>query len=286
MARQPSPPKKFRFPFSRERDGREPEWRLELQGSLLGVAAANCHYQPKPGKRGIVEWFSPASRLRLLKKLARVDWKRVGTTQFITLSYTDEHDETAFAERTRERSHLFEWIEDQTGSKRSILWKVEFKRRKTGRRKGQWMPHVHICVFNCRFLSWKDTAERWAQLLHVKSVNVEGDVTRAKGVARYTSKYCSKDEDEGGLGHASYLPPARKGRAWGWCRQELVPWAPKAEWINLNEAQVLRGLDVRRGITGRDTRDGFTLLDDDAEQVAAFILGVQRFDVDDQAGAQ
>lgn len=274
-------PRRFKFPFVRKRTGDTPSWKLEQQGSLLALACCDCHYQPQPGRRGQVEWFSNASRLRLLKKLARVCWRKMGQTQLLTLTYPDDHADGEYADRTRQRDALAKWINRQLPCEKSILWKVEWKPRKSGRRKGEVLPHMHLCVFNTAYLDWKATAEHWARIVGAPWCDVDGRRSRGDGVARYTAKYCAKDESENVGLVMHHNSPRKKGRAWGWLRQDLVPWDSRIQVSELTEDQVERALRVALSEMGKEPREGFTLFDADAAQVAAFILGTCEEDLDD-----
>lgn len=267
------PRRRTRLPFTRKRNGQEPRWQLECQGNLLAVAESNAHFQPEPGKRGKCEEFSDSSRRYLLKLLARVDWKRVGLSQFITFTYPDLAWDAEHTNRTYQRSRLFAWVERQLGQQRSMLWRVEWKPRLSGKCEGEIAPHFHCCVFNCRYLDWKATAAEWARLLAVKWVDVEGELSRGTGAARYCAKYCGKVHEQDGLGLASYLNVVDPGRPWGWTRKKLMPWAAQETANHLTEDEIARASAVATHILGRDRKGGFTILDEHAEKMSRYILG-------------
>jgi len=262
-----------KIPYVRKRNGYQAHWRAERQGNLLAVAETGAHFQPEPGKRGTCEEFSDTSRRYLLKKLARVDWRRIGLSQFLTFTYPDLAWDAEYTNRTYQRSRLFAWIESQLPSKRSILWRVEWKPRQSGECRGEIAPHFHLCVFNTRYLDWQACEKEWARLLGVDYVNVDGEVSRGAGAMFYAAKYCSKVDPECGLGLASYLKLEKPGRPWGWTRQELIPWADQEEALHLEQAEIDRAMAVAKHILGREKESGFTIMDDNAGALWQFILG-------------
>lgn len=239
-------------------------WRVSLQGELLTVRQMwNWRRSRQTVKRGKCLPFSAASRLRLLKLLASVDWDRQGQALFITLTVPDDCLPMGSGKLTQLRSHMIRYMENYLSVKLPILWRVEYKPRKTGSFEGFIAPHLHLLVFTPRFIPWQMVRDWWKGLLGYDGP-VATDVQRARGgkqAARYASKYAAKKDSLTSLDYAAYL--TLPGRAWGITRSEL--WA----WGKLKRVTLTRPEDIefaqRMGAMARPNyvpgRDGsFTVM--------------------------
>jgi hypothetical protein len=210
---------------------------LEIQGNFAAVAFRKGPRVDKVPLRGEVKGFSAASRLRLFKKINRLDFERVGRCTFCTFTWRDDLDFPLPEVITIARSHCQRSIERMANTKLCGVWRVEWKTRKTGIRTGQAMPHVHVIYFGVPWLDRKKVSQAWGQAIGTtKGVSVKlEEIGNMRKCLYYVSKYIAKlDELDrrdslGNLDIASYLTSYLPGRKWGMYRPELFPAAEKFE---------------------------------------------------------
>jgi len=195
-----------------------------IQGELIELSHVKLNKAPRlPGKRGLIKGFTPSARLRMLRTLATVDWNDVPDSLFITLTYPDSRLRGTPKHRSRDRYLFHRSMENYLGRKVGALWRVEWIDRKSGEFEGSWQAHVHLIVFDCKFIPWQKVRSWWRAALAVDgplSTTIERIEGGGKKAAYYVSKYCGKKQPDLSLDIASYL---NTGRAWGITRKELVP---------------------------------------------------------------
>jgi hypothetical protein len=260
-----------RRPFSPPREfGR---WIIRQCGTLLQVQYQMTEgkwIKPKP--RGPAMPFSPASRLRMLKAIQQVDWSRVRQALFVTLTYPDGFKSRTLEERTQDRYLMHRYIEKHLGKHVAALWRTEWKSRQSGALVGQPMPHVHLMLFGVPFINAALIRQWWRTILgHVGPLATDvRKATDGRHAARYIAKYVAKLETVS-LDVASYLNRVT-GRAWGWKRPELVPWARCQMIVDVSPALVEEATrlasEVWRGIHP-DAPGSFTLFADTAKAIFA-----------------
>lgn len=165
-------------------------------------------------KRGEVNGFSHASRLRMMELLNSIDRSKVAEIFFTT--HTVPRGERDFKGIERDRRLWVKRFERQFPGMASIVWKKEPHKSGT--------PHLHGLVFWWvkppslgEFRAWNDAA--WADV--VKSVNpAHRDrgcrVERMRGwggVVHYASKY---------IGKTSEVAVKESGRIWGVHNRKLL----------------------------------------------------------------
>jgi len=189
---------------------------------------------------------------------------------FITLTYPDEVAENTAPERNQHRYVFLRSMENYLGKKVGVLWRLEWKARKSGKRKGQVLPHVHLIVFGVSFLPYQEIRLWWRSALNVQGF-VAINVQRIKGgkmVAKYVTKYCSKQMEGALLDNASYLN--RLGRHWGIHRRERIPFCNRwvIPFLASDDIQLAEnaGCQVFKYFT-RNAGQGFSLLGPLAEKV-------------------
>lgn len=197
---------------------------IVVQGKLLTakLPLATPPWQ-RPGKRNAVLGFSESARRRMLKWIAVVSWDAIKHSLLVTLTYPDAVVDRTYARRTRDRQEITRRIEEQVGSKVATLWRVEWQERKSGQRKGEIWPHLHMVVMGQRFIPCQWLRDAWASTIGYPKW-VSTDVRNAdsgKHAAAYAAKYAAKAIDLNGLDYESYRQMS--GRAWGVTRKELVP---------------------------------------------------------------
>jgi hypothetical protein len=140
---------------------------------LLSVHLESCDalaLRPAPSKRGVVTFFSPASRRRMLDLLAKVDFKQ--NPLFVGLTYPD-HFPLYSAQYKRDLDVLFHRMERRwPGS--SAIWKLEFMPRRSGVNKGKIAPHFHLLVFGVPW-SFPYQAERGKNYLITSEERLDPD---------------------------------------------------------------------------------------------------------------
>jgi len=247
------------------------EWTAVIQGKSVKVQLNRYRKVPKiTTPRGDITEFSRKSRLRMLKRLATVDWQKIGISQFITLTYPDEVIHTDRHRRNRERYLIHRWIESTVGWQVSGVWRVEWKPRLSGVNKGKVLPHSHMLIFGSGHLDKEEVRSEWGRVIgKVKWVEVDVQhVPEGEAIACYVSKYCGKEEPPGILDNVPYVN--KTGRHYGYLRRDKIPLHSKKVFL-LREKMLIDFLKGKAStiIPGYDTRycEGFTLLGEAAESV-------------------
>lgn len=254
-----------------------------IQGELIELTYVKSNREFRlPGRRGKVKGFTRSARLRMLRTVARIDWTKVKHAVFITLTYPDKYADRTMRERSTDRWLFMRYMENYLGKKFGVLWRVEWEERKTGKRKGETIAHLHLIVFGCRFLHKDMVRSFWACVLRADGLAITwiDGITSGKKVARYIGKYCAKLPEESVLDNASYLSSA--GRHWGACRKDLIPFADR--WVmRLSDPKQIQLLENAACMAfpyfTRDVDQGFSLFGKNAGKCIEIIC---RTDLDDE----
>lgn len=167
------------------------------------------HPAPKGGKRGAVTILSPASRRRLMRKLATVRIDAFAGALFITLTYPDLIPASCKVQKDFKR---FRERLDYLFPAACGFWRVEVKERLSGVCLGLPAPHLHVLTFGVDWIPFEWLQKAWwesvgsGDLAHFEAgTHIErvSDVGRAR---RYISKYVAKEWDVEMVG---------LGRRWG-----------------------------------------------------------------------
>lgn len=235
-----------------------------------------------PGRRGQVKGFTRSARLRMLRTVARVDWTKVNHSVFITLTYPPGYEGRSVKERNQDRYRFMRDMEKHLERKVGSLWRVEWEKRKSGPTRGTWACHVHIIVFNCRFIHKDVVRDGWRRALNATGPLITwiDGITNGRKASRYVSKYCAKPSDASVLDNASYLN--NLGRHWGTCRKELIPFADR--WVmRLSDPKFVKLLENAACMTfpyfTRDVDQGFSLFGKMAKKCIEIIC---RTDLDEK----
>jgi len=179
-----------------------------ITGDLVEITYVKPEREKRRSKkRGNIVGFTRASRMRMLRTLATIDWRRCGRCLFVTLTYPDSCFDGRPESSHRERYLFLRAVENYLGKEIACLWRVEWKRRLTGVSKGSFAPHVHLLVFGCSFIPWMVVRRLWSNVLHVDGP-IATDVRRVEGnerTARYVSKYVGKVADADSLDYTSKM---------------------------------------------------------------------------------
>ena len=238
--------------------------RVTLTRRVTGV--------PRPGyqKRGHIKEFSRASRLRLLRFSAEIDWTLIPSSAWIRLSYPDDLIPTSPATRYY---HLDLWkkrIERLQNKHVNGVWRVEFEARKSGKCIGEIAPHYHVILFGERYMSYTGCGKSWQEAIGATENNgshVE-IIGGAKGAQMYIAKYCAKLPCNGPA-NGAYHDVVSLGRQWGVIRRNEVPrHAPwEAQCITQDQWDYLRdALAALCPWVYADEVCGLTVLGDKAEK--------------------
>lgn len=269
---------------------------VEGQGSLLAVAyRGDAQRQQKGGAaRGLVTEFSRNSRVRLLRKIARLD---AGGAVFITLTYGADYPTAKIA-----KQHLRALLERfrRAYPKMSAIWRLEFQKRGA--------PHFHLICFNLPFLPHKDLRRMWGQITiryasgdQLPFVRIEMIKSR-RGVMFYAAKYVAKVDSSGEGSSSVYLTSAHictptckcsieegeaneklvdenaSGRFWGVHNQAALPFAARvmvkilAHPGDRSLAEVKRYLRRLYSGVNRDRERGACIFQDSARNKASQIV--------------
>ena len=204
-----------------------PHVRIEAQGRLLYVTTHGRDMEPYRGKRGNVCTFSKGSRIRLLRKFARLEVVEGAgyrsKVSFLTLT-TQRHLHPRVIKRFAQM--MFKRVSRKYPSL-SVVWRLEFQKRGA--------PHLHCVCFNAPYIDRIWLVAAWGEL--VDQVNPVVDIRRVKSTRQlvsYVSKYVAK------VGDASLLDIGTKnagdfgrwdgmensvGRLWGVWNAERLPFA-------------------------------------------------------------
>jgi hypothetical protein len=226
-----------------------PKVKLEAQGSLLSLSVdwKTKDRRVAGGVRGDVLTFSRQSRLRLLRKIARVNADKA---VFVTLTYP-----ARFPSSKRAKEHLRAFLEKirRRYPAASAIWKLE--------RQSRGAPHFHLLFFNLPFIPFSMLRRWWAHTIaafvdeHLPRVRIER-VRSQNGVMYYAAKYCAKADAGGGVNlslstahictllmmtapgssvwsrafafrmYLALVASLRDGRVWGVFNRDAVPYHP------------------------------------------------------------
>lgn len=246
-------------------------WSVEMQGERMTVTASLIDYTTPASKPGrFISRFSRAARLRLLKMVASMDWSSITSGLFITLTYPPGKVAFDVDERNKQRYLFHRYMEKDLGREIPLLWRIEWKRRRSGSDKGNVVPHFHLLAPGCPFIAKEKIRSWWRTILnHVGplATDVQG-LMNAKHQAIYVSKYCAKMPDTSTLDNVPNLNI--RGRHYGFHRRRRIPMAPRITFRDLSERLVseLRAEAVRV-LPHYDRRfdGGFTLLGGRAKKI-------------------
>lgn len=210
---------------------------IEAQGSLLKMTVRGFKSSRKvtPHRRGIIRAFSPASRRRLMRFMARLKVRKIRAT-FITLTFSNEVNNVeakrAFKQFSMRLRRAFPTA--------SVVWRLE--RQKRG------AIHFHLLCFNLPFWPQAELQKTWEDCTNEdKSIVDIRLVHGARSVMAYVSKYIAKvseDAEKTSLDDGSYQHKALddvSGRYWGYINKELLPVGELVTGV-LTERQTIRSL--------------------------------------------
>lgn len=163
-------------------------------------------------KRKNITTFSEASKKRIQRKLASIDYK---TGLFITL--------TALESPTMANLRAFiKRLKRICGNKITVIWKKELQKR--------GVVHYHLMIINTkRWISAKWITRVWGEI--IGQPHPSTDITfvdNRKKFAKYITKYITKVEKKGEQSEPCYLEKSIiSGRYWGIEGSAFIKYLPK-----------------------------------------------------------
>lgn len=218
------------------------DWRVEITGDVLAVKAAFLQAPRTPVKqRGqINKGFTYGSRKRMLITTSKIDWSRVTTGLFVTLTYPDDVECVDSRDRNKHRYRFMRDMENHLSSRCGAIWRIEWKKRLSGLNKGKYRPHFHLIIFNVRYIPYKTINLAWKKAIGAKG-HVNTDVKRLgdkRHHAVYIAKYAAKVDPLLSLDSLANLN--NLGRHWGVHRRNQIPWHKTTVYDGLNDQQIER----------------------------------------------
>lgn len=246
-------------------------WSVEIQGERLTVSTNLTEYTiPKSKKGRFVSKFSRQARLRLLKMVASMDWSSIDCGLFITLTYPPGRVAFNVDTRNKQRFLFHRYMEKHLDREIPLLWRIEWKRRKSGADAGTIVPHFHFLAPGVKWIP-KELIRQWWRTIIGHEGHLSTDVQplmNAKHQALYVSKYCAKMPDDHTLDNVPNLNI--RGRHYGFHRRSRIPMAARVTFRDISPglvaelrataASVLPSYDCRFD-------SGFTLLGGRAKKI-------------------
>jgi len=245
-------------------------WSLTIQGRCTEVTCTpSIPSQSRTPIRGPIRGFSRQSRMRMVRVCNKVDWQLTLPALFVTLTTPDEMADTSPAERTRQRESFQRRMETFLGKKVSCLWRIEWKKRRSGKLKGKLVHHFHLIICNVEWIPWRELRKWWALSIGSTGIlktwirKIETPLHCMSYLCKYLSKVPSLD----------YAPYLRKdesiGRQWGILRPNLIPFCVKQQVFYLWDDD----MDFLTEVAGEKIKDfgkygpmSFTLFGDDVRE--------------------
>jgi len=261
-----------------------PQVSATVTGKLLECKVKRPSLRFIGGQRGIIREFSPAARLRMLKKFHTVDFDASHKPLFITLTYPDD---CCYQDRDSRKVHrmvMARHLERITGKNVPGAWRVEWEVRKSGFWSGVPMAHMHWLIFRHRYIDKDDLRDAWRKTIgasgHV-STHIEA-VNKSDAVKMYMAKYISADACDCSLVIAAYRNSV--GRQYGWLRHREIPYHEKVDHPTLTLAQqkdLRRLADEQLPWLREGWQESFTLMGQSAVDAGRVLQGDELDSIDE-----
>jgi hypothetical protein len=176
------------------------EWDIEFYRHLVGLGRFRKINEPPKREPGDITGFSRKSRLRLLKKVNRVDHENKSDPYFVTLTYPEKYP----VKREEYKSDLETFLKrlKRAAGDLEYLWRLEAQKRGA--------PHYHLLLYIERDINlslfqewvsenWYEVAQRNWDLKDEKHLEAGTNCKKIEDfrqVSYYVSKYMAKEDDE------------------------------------------------------------------------------------------
>jgi len=180
--------------------------------------------QKRGGTRGKVKAFSDASRRRMLRLIATLEQTR--KPMWFDLTYPDEFFDQRLDGKQLKEDHLKKFYQrlEYIFPEVAVIWKLEYKDRKSGQHVGELFPHFHMLVWGLHDENMFDLRKRiavmWWEVCgmlsddHLEAGTSVSRIKSYRGVFWYASKYMSKQVEK---------EVSEVGRWWGVKGRENLP---------------------------------------------------------------
>lgn len=180
----------------------------EVEGEITPKQAMKRSFEkigrskkPPERKKGDIKGFSKNSRLRMMKKMNRVDFKNDRIAYFFTLTYPDPFPTDGEVHKT-DLDAFLKRLKRQFGNL-DYMWKLEVQFKRGA-------PHYHLIVFfekrfNIKFVM-KWVSQNWFEVVqrnweiknydHLKVGTNTKIVRTLRQLTNYVTKYITKKEEE------------------------------------------------------------------------------------------
>jgi hypothetical protein len=221
------------MPSKEIQKNKSPRVELEAQGRLLTVKAIGLDREFRlGGARGDVTVFSSGSRMRLLRKLARVSPPATNGFRhrctFLTLTTRAIHHPRRFKEFMRA---FFKRLV-RKAPRLAAIWRLEYQKRGA--------PHLHIILYNMPFVDKLWIQESWGEIVgQARPFTRIESIRSYKHLMSYASKYAAKVASCGfnsvtyqaegeNVTEYGHLSP---GRVWGVFNKGCLPFEDKTQAV-------------------------------------------------------
>lgn len=204
-------------------------FNIEFCGGLVAVAHARVRLDSQQGlnqsKRGVISEFSPKSRLRMLKLMAKINWTDHKAI-FITLTYPQTWPDNKTA-KNHARAFLKRINRRFPDVKIPVIWRLEFQERGA--------PHFHLLLIDMPFIHYTEIQQMWMDIIGETNQRVftRIEMIQSKRHAMYyVSKYMAKRKPlHSGFNPVPYLADNEPeseflGRLWGIENRTALPLCP------------------------------------------------------------
>lgn len=194
--------------------------------------------------RGTINAFSDASRRRMLRLIAKLEQTR--KPFWMDLTYPDEFFNERMDGKMLKESHLKKFYQrlEYAFPEVAVIWKLEYKARKSGKHVGTMFPHFHMLVWGLHEENLYDlrqlVAKMWWEVCgklsddHLEAGTSVSRIKSYRGVFFYASKYMSKEVEDA---------VSEVGRWWGVKGRENLPEAYCHVIDNLEDEQYKAVID-------------------------------------------
>lgn len=219
-------------------------------GSLLQIKAPSLGRSPKSHARAEIKVFSKASRRRLLRLGASIQWGADRSLPlFITLCYPAVWNPD-WRSWKKDLDNFRRALDYRFGKSYGMIWRLEMQERGA--------PHFHLVLFGQKFIHYSWVAKTWNKIVggdldHLKAGTRVERLKNGRQGMFYISKYLGKQDqsiiEKGGCGRFWGVR-----RLWNIPRQEEIYILRKMEWIRF-KARIVgylksQGVELRADVVG------------------------------------
>lgn len=255
---------------------------VSAQGRLLTVRSVGLDIEmPRGKRRGSVEGFSKASRLRLLKLLATLEAPRSSGYRF-KVSFLTLTTREIFHPRIA-KSYLVRFFKRLARKfpTMAIVWRMEYQKRGA--------PHFHLILYNAPFVDKSWLQQIWGEIIgQAKPFTRVERIKSYKHLMSYASKYAAKVEDVGfncvaKTTGAEKIPEEQRGsagRVWGVYNRNWLPLAEKREEsipLDASWWMIRRYCQKFWPWLSQDEETGFTVFCDDPYHALDHICSMSKY---------